>query len=271
MKIPFILQKETYIQAACGTNKGKIREKNEDNLYFAGKTGKPAGADRDDSTIRSSASVRLTEEGGKDSLFAVFDGIGGIEHGELASRRAAAGTCEFFDNHRIGEFEDAGAMLDCMCRELNGKVYCMSADGSASGGGTTFAALYFAGKTVWSCNVGDSRCYRFSRGMLEMMSVDHNEDMFRADNISRKRKPKLIQYLGMDPQDGELEPYISNTKVNRGDIFLVCSDGLTDMVAEPDIADVLRKTESAEDAAGELIDMALRNGGRDNVSVIVCR
>ena len=204
-------------------------------------------------------------------LFAVYDGVGGAKYGDKASFCAASETKIFIDNLRKDEYDSEESMLNALCIYLNAKVYEMSLNYEGSMSGTTFAALYFDNDRVWSCNVGDSRCYRLRNGVLEMLSMDHDEDMFSANKVKRKRKARLIQCLGMNPKEGLIEPFITSDERKEGDVFLICSDGLTDMVAEPDIAEILRKDDKTQTVASELIEMALTNGGKDNVTAIVCR
>ena len=90
-------------------------------------------------------------------------------------------------------------------------------------------------------------------------------------NGIKGRKPYLTQYLGVDPKDLQLVPHIESYSVMEGDIFLACTDGLTDMVSEKKIASILEECATPESAVEELIRKALAAGGRDNVTVIVCR
>ena len=91
------------------------------------------------------------------------------------------------------------------------------------------------------------------------------------DRINKNRKPGLIQYFGMDPEEILLEPAIRNSGFQAGDDYLICSDGLTDMVTEADIAAIVRDAADTEEAVNDLVDMAIANGGKDNITVIVCR
>lgn len=265
MKILNILQKKEYVNASCGTNKGRTREINEDNYYFAGRIRDISEHDIKGTTLITE-SIEVSASG--EELFAIFDGIGGTENGELASFCAADETKKFMYKHKKNDYRSTEEMLNVLSQELNQKVYeCGFAQGTSSMG-TTFVAMCFSKERVWSCNVGDSRCYRFRNGVLKMMSEDHDENMFATRR--KERKAKLIQYLGMNPKDGLIEPFVASSDRKKGDIFLICSDGLTDMVSEPDIADVLKNSDCTERAAQGLIELALKNGGKDNVSIIVC-
>ena len=107
--------------------------------------------------------------------------------------------------------------------------------------------------------------------MLEKLSEDHVEGMYSIGRTKKNKKPGLIQYLGMDPEEILLEPTIHCSDLQKGDTYLLCSDGLTDMVTEADIASLLNKAADAEEATTGLVDMALENGGKDNITAIVCK
>ena len=265
MKIFEMLRRNDYLNASLGTNTGKMREKNEDNYYFDGTIQSEGCVDEHIGT----SSIKINNTNG--TMFAIFDGVGGERGGEVASLCAARGIKNYLKNNQQFSNDSVDEMLDRLTQHLNQEVYDEGMRINIPSMGTTIAALYFLDDAVWSCNVGDSRCYRFRNGVLKQLSVDHDEDMFSSDFNGRKGKARLIQYLGMNPKDGKIEPYISKNKWNKDDIFLICSDGLTDMVEEPDIADTLRIADSTERAVKELIDLALENGGKDNVSVIVCK
>ena len=81
----------------------------------------------------------------------------------------------------------------------------------------------------------------------------------------------LTQHLGIDPEELQIEPFIAEGEIRRGDRYLLCSDGLTDMLSDEEIAEVLGRAERAEDAVRILQDLALYRGGKDNVTILVCR
>lgn len=263
-----ILKMKEIKNCSCVCLKGNIREKNEDNFYFAGEYLEP---DDDGSEEPLSKTIKLMEDHKNGHLFAVFDGMGGGQHGEIASYEAARCTSEYILPHCGNQDEDPDASLDDLCKTINDRVYAVGEKARASVMGTTVAALYFRGNKVWSCNVGDSRCYRLRDGVLEKISEDHVEELYIVDMVRIKRKPGLIQYLGMDPEEVLIEPAISCSNLQRGDTYLICSDGLTDMLTEADIASILKDAGDAEEATTGLVSMALGNGGKDNITVIVCK
>ena len=126
------------------------------------------------------------------------------------------------------------------------------------------AVLYFASGYAYSCNIGDSRTYRLRDGVFQQLSVDHIEKRPAG-------KAPLTQYLGIDPMEMQIEPYIAKGRVERDDVYLLCSDGLTDMLTNFTIANILLNNPSPEKSVESLIRAALEQGGRDNITAIVCK
>ena len=191
-------------------------------------------------------------------IFGIFDGMGGEEHGEIASYIAAESAS------RLSVGEDAPSDLHEYCMDANEEI-CRYADTHGIFSmGTTAAMLVFAKKDIVLCNIGDSKIFYFSDGKLEQISQDH------VGIAVCGKKPPLSQNLGIPPTEMVIEPYISRGKYNSGDIFLISSDGLTDMVSLEQIRETLKEA-PFEKSAGKLLEKALQNGGKDNISIIVCK
>ena len=124
---------------------------------------------------------------------------------------------------------------------------------------------------VWICNLGDSRGYLLRGGKLLQISQDHTDAAFMQENGITGRKPYLTQYLGIDPDEMMIEPYIKSYYLQEGDTFLICSDGVTDMVEEQEICRILAHNEDVGDCVDLLIQAALDGGGKDNITAIVVR
>ena len=144
---------------------------------------------------------------------------------------------------------------------------CYEARQRGSQMGTTFVSFAFCEETVCVCNVGDSRAYRLRDGVLTQLSVD---DVGVARQTDRG-KPGLTQCIGAPSLQRQPEPHLLLGRVRTGDVYLLCSDGLTDMVPQQEIADTLHTARNAEICTQKLVDHALDLGGRDNVTVIVMR
>ena len=132
--------------------------------------------------------------------------------------------------------------------------------------GTTVTTLCFTHRDVYVCNVGDSRAYRLRAGEFLQISIDHVAQ--RA--VGQVKKAPITQYLGIRPEEFRLEPHIAKGELQRGDKYLLCSDGLTDMLTNYELADIMEHSAQAENSVQELVDAALEKGGKDNITAIVC-
>lgn len=129
--------------------------------------------------------------------------------------------------------------------------------------GTTAAMVVFAGDEAVICNVGDSKIFRFQNNTLKQISHDH------VGKPKEGKKPPLTQCLGM-PGEKNIIPHIVREDLAENTSYLICSDGLTDMVSYEAIESHLNY-DSIADVAGKLMEEALVNGGRDNITLILCR
>lgn len=245
------------LEAACLCDTGRLRKNNEDNFYFNGQClpVENRGLSHPLSGVFSP---------GKNAFFAVFDGMGGENYGEYAAF-AAADCLRSLDGVQNGAADKAG--LEELCLRLNDAVVETARKMSTGRMGATLAALSFTAGAVAVCNLGDSRAFRFRDGVFLQLSVDHV-----SSRMGRSRaKAPLIQYLGIDPEEVVVEPYIAGEPLASGDWYLLCSDGLTDMLSNLEIVSILSRADTAAGCAEELVRAALDRGGRDNVTVITIR
>ena len=247
------------IQAACGCHTGKIRKNNEDNFYFDGKC-----LEIDNNGLKHPVYIEDALKNGR--CFAVFDGMGGEQYGELASY-AAARQMQTTTRNLTDFFIPEKAYLTRLAMELDKKVNTIQAEKQTEHIGTTLVSLYFSGRYVYVCNVGDSRAYRLRDGEFLQLSKDHVE---RYPGRESQKAP-LTQYLGVGSEDMEIDPYIAKGEIKTGDLYLLCSDGLTDMLTNFEITDIMLNNDNVEDCVQALIQAALEHGGRDNITVIICR
>lgn len=245
------------IDAACLSNRGLIRSNNEDNFFFNGRC-----MEVENKGLHNPVTMQTDS---KEVLLAVFDGMGGESYGEYAAFAAASHV-----NEKLGKLKNyyvrEKQFLDELITSLNVSVLEKGRELGASGMGTTIAALYISHNFAYVCNVGDSRVYRLRQGIFQQLSEDH---------IDRRtgggKKPPLTQCLGIDPDDFLIEPYIAKGELSEGDKFLLCSDGLTDMLTNIEIAEILMSNDDPAICVDALVAGALANGGKDNITVIVCR
>ena len=244
------------IQAAYGTHTGRIRKNNEDNICFEGCF----------LEVDHGAATRQTTIQGGTGHIAVFDGMGGENYGELASY-AAAKSMATMKKSWSDQFHPWGWRLNQLVTKLNQAVLDAKAEAMTTRMGTTMVSLSFVHRYVYVCNIGDSRAYRLRNGELLQMSKDHVETRPRRPG----GKPPLTQHLGIDPEDMLIDPYICKQQCQAGDMYLLCSDGLTDMLTDIELSSIMQESVDLEVCVDRLIEAALEHGGRDNITVIVCR
>lgn len=246
------------LDAACGCNTGKVRKNNEDNFFFDGRC-----LEADNSGLKHP--VTMTKTLRRELCVAIFDGMGGENFGEVAS--FAAADCMQYTTRKLKDyFIPERKFLNSLCMKINDAVVAKQQELCTERMGSTMVALYFSHGYVYVCNLGDSRAYRLRDGEFLQLSVDHLEKREQT----RKKAP-LTQHLGISPENFLIEPYIAKGELKRGDQYLLCSDGLTDMLTNLEIDGIMSSTESAEECVKKLIDAALEKGGKDNVTAIVCR
>jgi len=230
------------VEQAGLTDVGRQREANEDNLVLAA------------------------------PVFAVADGMGGARAGEVASRIAA----EAFDDER-----DPAAtpeqQLAGVARMANRRIHELSQrDESHRGMGTTLTAALFDGDRVSVGHVGDSRAYRLRDGELQQLTDDHSlvAELERSGQLTPEaaehhpQRSIITRALGPEPT---VEVDTHSHPARPGDVYLLCSDGLTGMVSDDDLAAIVRGSGSLEEAAESLVRAANQSGGKDNITVVLFR
>ncbi len=219
------------------------------------------------------------------SLFAVADGMGGHPAGDVASRlacealrRSVYGVSwarsvylstlglvakEAITSHLAAAFEAANAEV---------RVYGEKSR-NCRGLGTTLSCLLLRWPWAFIAHVGDSRIYRLRQGMLEQLTQDHTfiHDLIEMGEITKEeaRRNPMRHVLEQALGEGFQKVYTSCFRLRPGDIFLLCTDGLHDMVPDAVIRDILAEEGPVEDKCGKLVSVALQGGGRDNITVIV--
>lgn len=251
------------IESIAITNVGHIRENNEDNYFLCGQY-------REDVSVNTISCTCEKADG--EGLFGVCDGMGGAQFGELASLIAVKSMAEYSENF------DA-VFQDCI-GDANAKICDEIADRGGRRIGTTFAALCIKDGAARAYNIGDSRIYMLRGGKLTQLSVDHTQaQMMINQGIITPQEAKnhrgrhvLTQHLGIFPEEMVVEPSVAEAvTLEAGDTFLLCSDGLTDMVEDEEICGILSAEGTPSEKAEKLVDTALSNGGRDNVTVVLVK
>ena len=227
-------------------------------------------------TINQDSIFVSTEPVGKlPNLFIVADGMGGHKAGDVASRAAIE---KFVKYVCATHMSDTANILDAGIISINKEIYDMAnSNKDYSGMGTTFVACTLIDNHVYISNVGDSRLYLIGRD-IRQITRDHSlvEDMVRMGMIDRGearthyKKNVITKAIGV-ADDKTSTPDIFEIEIEDGEVLLLCSDGLTNMVEDYDIKKIIKSNEGIEDAVRELIRQANENGGKDNISAIVVK
>jgi protein phosphatase len=261
------------------TDQGKVRESNQDHFLIA-KLVKSLQIQQ--SSLASPQSRRCRDEG---HLFVVADGMGGHAGGEQASALAVTSVQNFFldafkwfatlqgddENLVVSEFQAALGHAHARVLhegEKHPELHAM---------GTTLTMAYSLNDRLLVAHVGDSRCYLVRGPDLFRVTHDHTlaEELVRRGSLSAERashhawRHMVTNAIGGESQ--ELKVEVHRISLVAGDVLLLCSDGLTNMVPDPDIARIIREEDDVERCTRKLVSAANDAGGRDNITVIIAR
>lgn len=236
------------MSVASRTHRGRIRNNNEDSLLLE-----------------------------RPSLFAIADGMGGYNAGEVASRLALEKLKEEKEDLYGRNGFGLVSKLYQIIRDINEEVYGKArSDSCYDGMGTTLCGIYFNGQGKgYVFNVGDSRVYLFRGKQMKQITRDHSlvaemvemGELTREEAFNHPQKNMLTRGIGVDENvNGD----VFVIEVRTDDIILLCSDGLTDMLHDSEIRERL-KADDLESAADSLLSRSLENGGRDNISFIILK
>lgn len=251
------------ISYACISHTGNYRRCNQDNFICDHRYMK---SNNNGTPIPLHGHVSCEET----PWFGVFDGMGGEEKGEVAAYLAARTAFEMKNTDlaktsilsKMGLYQQKA--LDQFCREANNRICAYTVEQTIDSMGTTVALLSFAKKEVHLCNIGDSQVFQFRNEHLKQMSKDH------VVQTAGSAKSVLYQNLGIPESEMVIEPYLAKEKIKDGDVYLICSDGLTDMLTVEEIEETLCKVKF-DDAVSGLLTQALVRGGKDNITLILCK
>jgi protein phosphatase len=261
------------------TDPGRVRAQNEDQLLIA----TLAKALQVQQTSLRQEHMHYSNERGH--LFVVADGMGGHRGGAQASALAVGimerfilDACKWFfhlqgaeEGHVLNDFRNALQQTDARVIEEARR------QPQLWGMGTTLTMAYSLGRDLFVIHVGDSRGYLFRQGHLEQVTRDHtlvqellDRGHLRPEEASKHQFRHVITNVVGGTEQG-VRPEIHKLTVQAGDVLLLCSDGLTEMVPNEDIAAVLASAPEPQAACERLIDMANDRGGKDNVTAVVVR
>ena len=236
--------------------------------------------------VISKTHVGMVRDNNEDSLlvrqpylFAVADGMGGYAAGEIASRETLkafeAATYELRHKERCDQVQTEAVLQTAFAR-ANAHVYKMAVSNEAyTGMGTTLTALYLPGDgdhTAYAAHVGDSRLYLFRSGVLSQVTRDHSYvaallakgEITDSEAFTHPQRNMLLAAIGVEES---VSADIFHFALESGDRLLLCSDGLSDMLRDEEIATIMGRP--LAQAADELLARSLEKGGKDNVSLIL--
>lgn len=235
------------------TDQGRVRSNNEDNFYFDEKLG----------------------------LLVVADGMGGHASGETASKLTVNVMRDYFEGNRqvMGDpdasYSEATNKLKSAVSLANQAVFeAAQSSPQLKGMGTTIAAAWLNGNKLSIAHIGDSRVYLMRSGGIEQLTDDHSvvQEQVKRDLITKEEAAKsemkniLTKALGVSP---DTEADLNELTMFDGDILLLCSDGLYNMVSDEAMLDIVSLADNAGAACDALINTANENGGKDNITVIL--
>ncbi len=249
------------------TDTGKIRKNNEDYIAVY-EHHRKYGID-----------LINTDDYGK--LFILCDGMGGLPGGAVASKMACEMLMKEYytsDHSEYTESDDPGYLISVMIKDISRRIMIHGLNNTMYYGmGTTLVSLLIKNDNAYINSVGDSRLYSFRDGRLSQITEDqslvwplYKKGIITKDELRMHPENNIITYAVGS------EVYLTAENVNRyfcthheNDIFMICSDGLTDMVSEMDISDIIHENSDLDICAGKLLGAALDGGGKDNISIVL--
>jgi protein phosphatase len=267
------------VDLGARTDRGRVRPNNEDHYLVL-------RADRALETLRTSLPEgdlpEKFEEVGY--ILIVADGMGGAAAGEVASKQAIHLVVNLLLSrakwHQKIAPNEVPEVLERMSRHVRRVDAALMeqarAEPALHGMGTTLTAAYSSGADLFVAHVGDSRAYLYRRGKLHQLTRDHtmaqhlaDAGLIRQEEVAHHRLRHVLTNVMGGP--GEVTVDVEHLRLFDGDVLLLCSDGLTEMVEDGKIAAVLAEQVSSEAACEALVGLALERGGKDNVTVLVAR
>ena len=214
-------------------------------------------------------------------FFVLADGMGGHQAGEVASREAVSNISSIIKKNlgrkKNVSYSDTLKILQRAIEDVNKIIYDHSrSNPDLRGMGTTLCCLQFHEQGLIYAHVGDSRIYRLRDGQLTQITTDHSlmRELIDLGQLSEGEAPEflykniLTKALGTEPS---LDPTMNACEVANNDTYIMCSDGLSDLLSLIDIEKILNKKLNVEKTVQELINAAKAKGGYDNITVVIVR
>lgn len=215
------------------------------------------------------------------TFFVLADGMGGHSAGEVASLEATTALCEIVqENWKDADqvsFHDMRKVLRLAIEQVNRRVYRKSrSDPSLRGMGTTLCCVYFHPKGVIYAHVGDSRIYRLRNKRFEQLTKDHSlcRELVDQGQLTEKQAPNFLynniitRAIGTAP---DVDPVVHLSDISEGDTYLMCTDGLSDLLTTREMHGILNQKMSVDETVKEFVATANARGGYDNITVVIMK
>ena len=215
-----------------------------------------------------------------DKVYVIADGVGGGNSGEIASRTAVNEVANYVVEHPISLMTNKYAIVNYIQAAVdnaNAKVFNMARNYTENTGmATTLIVTYVTEGKAYIANVGDSRVYLYRSGQLVQVTEDHTylNTLVKAGILTKEqaslddRKNVITKALGADKT---CEPDFFNVDVQRGDVFIICTDGLYNEVSQEEMIEMIKEKGTMSDLVEKLIQRANENGGNDNITAITLK
>ena len=252
------------LEAYACSDVGVERTGNEDNLYFNGLV---KGESDGSFTHYEKMNVKKSR-----AVFGVFDGMGGYANGEHAAYITADTAKKILKENKKGDPQE---LLNRISVDSNTAICEEIKNNSGQRMGSTLSMVYFEGTHFTLCNIGDSPVYLMRKGELKLLSQEHTEaavyTKIYGEAPPKGKKFPLTQHIGISENPDRLTPFLLRENVSDGDIFLICSDGLTDMLDDAEILRIVNSSRPISGIGKILLNNSLDHGGKDNITFILVK
>ncbi|MDO5009350.1 MAG: protein phosphatase 2C domain-containing protein [Intestinibacter bartlettii] len=258
------------ILASVGCNIGNERENNEDNFYLNGRF-KENPNEKNHISLNSESNEQI-------QVYAVCDGMGGEELGEVASYVAVETLFKYHNEvFKSCNKSNIQKSIEQYIDDANERICEVTDKLNKNCIGTTLALVVIYTDYMYVYNLGDSKIFFISPDEIVKLSTDHTKaqmlyesgviDVDELENSPSRHV--LTQHLGISKNDGKISPSKVIFRLNKGDKFLICSDGVTDLLSENTLEEIIRDADNTQEAVHKIVDNSLSKGGIDNITALI--
>ena len=250
------------LEAACGSFIGTARNENEDNFYFN-------NLFLPDENEEFNGVISCTLDTDKMQTFALFDGMGGELLGREAALTATTVFAECVRNKEKNKLDNKHFFAD-FCSKADDRICELAYESCVNTCGTTFAGIIYEGENVICYNIGDSKIFRIYENKISQISAEHTDKEI-LEKMGIEKKPVLLQYLGIKKHNVKIEPYFVKGTIKSNSYFVICSDGITDVIPPSSIYKYIKKYENSQLAVQAVLQEAKHLNALDNSTIIIIK